>query len=371
MAFIDVIKWDSGHNQIAWKFPSSNLRIGSQLVVKPGQRAFFVYRGKVCDELSEGTITIQTGNIPLLTKLMSLPFGGDTPFQAEVWFINTLVKLDTKWGTPAPIQVEDPKYGIIVPMRAFGQYGFRISNPSIFLTTLLGAQSTLTDDQIKQYFRGKVISTIGTLIGKLFNDSISFLNISSHLDNLSESAKIKITPMMERFGIHLETFFFESISVPEDDPSYLKLKKIKEKSAEINVVGRDIYQFDKSMDVLKASASNEGLAGLLTQSGMGAGMGMMMGAQIGQQAGNMMTSMPPQFPVTPEIQYHVVVNGQQLGPLPITVLQQMVPTGTFTATSMVWHLGLAGWQQASTITSLLPLFSALPTPISPPPIPPI
>ena len=105
MALIDIVSWDGGDGQVAWKFPSNNLRLGTQLVVKPGQLAFFVYRGQICDEISEGTITLKTGNIPLLTKLLSVPFGGDSPFQAEVWFINTLAKLDTKWGTSTPIQV--------------------------------------------------------------------------------------------------------------------------------------------------------------------------------------------------------------------------------------------------------------------------
>jgi membrane protease subunit (stomatin/prohibitin family) len=386
MALIDVISWDGGSNEVAWKFPSTNLRLGSQLVVKPGQSAFFVYRGKVCDEITEGTITLKTGNIPTLTSLLSLPFGGDTPFQAEVWFINRLAKLDTKWGTPTPIQVEDSKYGIIVPMRAYGQYGFRISDGKAFLSTLLGASSSLTDDQIKQYFRGKIMATVGSQIGTLFNEKISFLNIAAHLDDLSESARLKIAPAMEKYGINLETFYFESISVPEDDPSYVKLKQIKEKSAELNIVGRDIYQLDKSMDVLKTAAGNEGMAGLMMQSGMGAGMGaglgLMMGAQMGQQAGNMMTQVatatptnasaatPPPLQPIPEVQFHVILNGQQLGPFPTVLLQQMITAGTFSAASMVWRQGLPGWQAAITLPELQHLFTTGAPPAFVPPPPP-
>jgi membrane protease subunit (stomatin/prohibitin family) len=373
MALIDVITWDGGNEQVAWKFPSTNLRLGSQLIVKPGQTAFFVYRGKVCDEITEGTITLKTGNVPLLTTLISIPFGGDSPFQAEVWFINKLAKLDTKWGTPSPIQVEDPKYGIIVPMRAYGQYGFRVGNARLFLTTLLGAFPSFTDDQIRQYFRGKVMSTIGAQIGTLFNDKISFLNISAHLEDLSEAARLKIIPAMEKFGIVLETFYFESLNVPENDPSYLKLKEIKEKAAELNVVGRDIYQLDKSMDVLKTAAGNEGMAGLMMQSGMGAGMGVMMGAQLGQQANQMSTHLPPAgsatpppVPGVPVVAFFVVVNGQQAGPFPILVLQQMALAGTFNATTLVWRQGMAGWQTAGAVPELATLFA----PPAPPPMPP-
>lgn len=378
MALIDVITWDGGNEQVAWKFPSTNLRLGSQLVVKPGQLAFFVYRGKVCDEISEGTITLKTGNIPLLTKLISLPFGGDSPFQAEVWFINKLAKLDTKWGTPSPIQVEDPKYGVILPVRAYGQYGFRVADARLFLTTLLGAFPSFNDDQIRQYFRGKVMSTIGTQIGTLFNERVSFLNIAAHLDELSESAKIKIAPLLEKYGIKLETFFFESLNVPEDDPSYVKLKQIKEKAAELNVVGRDIYQLDKSMDVLKTAAGNEGMAGLMMQTGMGTGMGVMMGAQLGQQAGQMMphlppagAGVPPPVPGTPQLAFFVVVNGQQTGPFPILVLQQMHTAGSFAPNSLVWRQGMASWQAASTVSELAALFApASPPPPIPPPVPP-
>ena len=91
MALIDIIKYDGSDQEFAWKFPSENLRLGSQLVVKPGQTAFFVKGGKALDEFLPGTYTLTSGNIPLLTKLISLPFGGNTPFQAEVWFISKLV----------------------------------------------------------------------------------------------------------------------------------------------------------------------------------------------------------------------------------------------------------------------------------------
>lgn len=364
MALIDVIAWDSGEKQVAWKFPSTNLRLGSQLVVKPGQTAFFVYRGKVCDEITEGTITLKSGNIPMLTNLLSIPFGGNSPFQAEVWFINRLVKLDNKWGTSTPIQVKDPKYDIIVPMRAYGQYGFCVVDGRVFLNTLLGASLSLNDEQINEYFRGKVISTISSQIGSLFNDQVSFLNIAAHLDSLSQTAHLKIAPVMNKYGINLETFYFESLNVSEDDPSFIKLKQIKEKSAELNIVGRDIYQLDKSMDVLKTAAGNEGLSGLLMQSGLGTGLGLMMGAQMGQQAGNIMNQIPP--PSSQAVQFYVVINGQQAGPFSIEVLRQMISVGTFNSASMVWRQGLNGWQLASTVADLMPLFT---TNIKPPPIP--
>lgn len=219
-----------------------------------------------------------------------------------------------------------------------------------------------------------MISTIATQIGSLFNDKVSFLNITAHLEELSEGARLKIAPVMERYGIHLETFFFESVNVPEDDPSYVKLKQIKEKAAELNVVGRDIYQLDKSMDVLKTAAGNEGAGSTIMQSGIGLGMGMLVGGQIGQQAGQMATHLPPAgagapppLPQAAPVQFHIVMNGQQVGPFPPAVLQQMIPAGTFNAATLVWRQGMAGWQAAGTVPELAGLFA----PATPPPLPPV
>ena len=124
MNLFDVIKCEVNDKELVYKFSSENLRLGSQLVVYPTQTAFFVKGGVILDEFICGTYTLKTENIPLLGKLINLPFNGQTPFKAEVWFINQIAILDCKWGTASPIQIEDPKYGIIVPIRAFGQYGF-------------------------------------------------------------------------------------------------------------------------------------------------------------------------------------------------------------------------------------------------------
>lgn len=166
MAIIDVVKYDSNDEIFAWKFPSENLRLGSQLVVKTSQYAFFVKGGKVLDEFKEGTYTLKTGNIPLLHKIINIPFGGESPFQAEVWFINLISKLDNKWGTPTPIQLEDPKYNIVVPVRAFGQFGMSISDPKKFLQTLVGNMKDFSTEKVVEYFKGKIISSTTSAIGK-------------------------------------------------------------------------------------------------------------------------------------------------------------------------------------------------------------
>jgi hypothetical protein len=109
-----------------------------------------------------------TGNIPLLTTLISLPFGGDSPFQAEVWFVNLISKLDNKWGTMRPIQLEDPKYGLVVPVRAFGQFGFRIAEPRRFLEAITGTAKVFTAEQIVEYFKGRGVAGGERELGRAF-----------------------------------------------------------------------------------------------------------------------------------------------------------------------------------------------------------
>jgi membrane protease subunit (stomatin/prohibitin family) len=122
---------------------------------------------------------VKTENIPLLNKIINLPFGGKSPFQAEVWYVNLLSKLDNKWGTTNPILLEDPKYGIIIPVRAFGQFGFKISNPRLFLETLTGNLPSFSAEKIQDYFKGKIISSLTSLISKkIVRENISILEIN-------------------------------------------------------------------------------------------------------------------------------------------------------------------------------------------------
>lgn len=374
MALIDIVQFHGNDREFVWKFPSENLRLGTQLVVKPAQVAFFVYRGRICDEIKDGAITLTTANIPLLTTLISLPFGGDSPFQAEVWFVNLISKLDNKWGTARSIQLEDPKYGLVVPVRAFGQFGFRIGNPRKFLEAISGTAKVFTAEQIVEYFKGVVLQAVNVSLGRAFvTEKISVLEASVHLDALAKHCSEAIQTELARFGVELVNFFFHSINIPEEDASFQRLKVIKEKAAELNVLGRDIYQYDRSMEVLKTAAANEGGGAGLMQAGVGLAVGMGLGQQMAQQAGQMVTKLPDSgTPPAVTLQFHVAVNGQSSGPFADAALKQMVAAGTLTAASLVWRTGMAGWQVASTVPELANLFSSVPSPSpTPPPLPPV
>jgi len=367
MALIDVVKYDGDDREFAWKFPSENLRLGTQLVVKPGQTAFFVKNGQILDQFEPGTVTLTSGNIPLLTKLISLPFGGNTPFQAEVWFINRISKLDNKWGTVKPIQLEDPKYGVVVPVRSFGQYGFSVSDPRKFFELLVGTVKSYSAQKINEYFNGLVLSTVTSeLARRVALENISLLQIPALLDHMSKTIGSAITEEFAKFGIGVLNFYIISINFPEEDPSVVRLKEAKEKAMYLNTVGRDVYQFEQTTEVLKAAASNEGTAGGV----MGAGMGLGMGLGVGNVLGGQFSQMTPQSlgttpPPIPNLSVHffVALNGQQAGPFDINQLSIMSSSGQIDRKTLVWKQGMAEWAPASTLSELGALFQGAPPPI--------
>ena len=364
MAIIEVVKYQAHDGEFVWKFPSEDLRIGTQLVVNISQTAFFVKGGKIYDQYESGTHTLKSENIPLLNKLINLPFGGSTPFQAEVWYVNLISKMDIKWGTPTPIQLEDPKYGVIVPVRAFGQYGYKISNPRLFLETLVGNMTTFTTDKINDYFKGKVLSSLTSLISsKLIKDNVSILEINAFLDAMSSYSIEKLNNDFNKFGIELVNFNFISINVSEEDPSIIKLKEAKDLAAKVRIIGRDIYQMDRSFDVLDKAAQNEGGAvGNLMGAGIGLGVGLGAGNQMGNIAGNLNTNTPPPPPTM--VEFFVLFNNQQNGPFDINKLKELISNGSVTKDTLVWKAGMVNWDNAVNQVDLNSFFNSAPPPPS-------
>jgi membrane protease subunit (stomatin/prohibitin family) len=371
MAIIDVVKYDGSDDIFAWKFPSENFRLGTQLVVKTSQHAFFIKGGQILDEFTEGTYTLKSGNIPLVHKVINIPFGGNSPFQAEVWYINMISKLDNKWGTPTPIQLEDPKYNIVVPIRAFGQFGMSIENPKLFLQTLVGNMKQFSSEKVVEYFQGKMISTITSAISKkMVLEGISVLQIHVLLDDLSEYCKYKIQQEFYNYGIKVENFYLISINVPESDPSVIKLKESKDLAAKVKIVGKDVYQMDRSFDVMDKAAQNEGIIGDTMGVGIGLGIGLGMGNQmsnmvnrmnLGQNQQSQNTQTPPPLP-NQNTQYYVLINNQQNGPISIETIKLLINQGQINKETLVWKDGMAEWGNITEEIDLKPLFIVVPPP---------
>ncbi len=361
MAIIDVIKYQANDREFIYKFPSQDLRIGSQLIVSISQVAFFVKGGVILDQYDSGTHTLRSENIPLLNKVINIPFGKTSPFQAEVWYVNLISKMDINWGTTTPIQLEDPKYKIIIPVRAYGQYGFKIKNPRLFLETLVGNMTEFSVLKISEYFRGKVLSALSSLISaKLIKDNISILEINALLDELSAFALNKLNTDFIVFGIQLLNFNFISINVPESDPSIVKLKEAKDIAAKVQITGRDIYQMDRSFDMLDKAAGNEGGAvGNLMGAGIGLGVGFGAGNQMGNLTGNLNTNTPPPIPNT---LFFVLINNQQNGPFDLNKLKELIYNGNILKDTLVWKSGMPDWDKANNQVELSGYFNSAPPP---------
>lgn len=257
MALVDVIKYDGTPNVFAWKYPNSELGTWTQLIVNETQEAVLYKGGQSLDLFGAGRHTLDTANIPILSKLINLPFGGKSPFSAEVWFINKVNALDIKWGTPTPIQIQDPKYNVFIPLRAFGQFGIKIQDSKMFLNKLVGTLPTFNADDILKYFRGVYLTKVkDDLSGYLIKKRISVLEINAYINEISENLKERISPTFEEYGIELVNFYVNDISVPENDESVKKLKTALSKKAEMDIVGYN-YTQERSFDTLEGAAKNE------------------------------------------------------------------------------------------------------------------
>ncbi|MDE5995652.1 MAG: SPFH domain-containing protein, partial [Eubacterium sp.] len=283
MAIVDVIKYNGSPDVFAWKYPSEELGTWTQLIVNESQEAILFKGGKALDVFQSGRHTLETANIPILNKIINLPFGGRSPFTAEVWYINKINSLDIKWGTASPIQLQDPKYSVFIPVRAFGQFGIRIENSKQFLVKLVGTLPIFDKANILKYFRGLYLTKVKDAISSyLVHEQISIMEINAYIDELSTYLQEKMQPVLEEYGINLINFYVNDISVPEDDTAVKKLKDALAKKAEMNIIGYN-YQQERSFDTLEGAANNTGSAANFMGPGLGLGMGVAMGGAVGNQ----------------------------------------------------------------------------------------
>lgn len=284
MAIIDVIKYDGTPNIFAWKYPSDELGTWTQLIVNESQEAVLFIEGKALDVFSPGRHVLDTANIPILSALMKLPFGGKTPFTAEVWYVNRVYSLSIKWGTPSPIQLLDPKFKILVPVRAFGQFGIQIEDSRKFLTRLVGTLHTFDSENVIQYFRGLYLTKVRDAIASyLVHKSISIMEINAHISDLSDFVCESMQSVLAEYGVRLLNFYINDINTPEQDPAVRKLKEALSKRAEMEIVGYNYVQ-ERSFNTMDEAASRTG-AGVneLMGAGISLGIGTVMGNSLGAQ----------------------------------------------------------------------------------------
>jgi membrane protease subunit (stomatin/prohibitin family) len=292
MAVIKVVKYNGTPDVFAWKFPDDELATWTQLIVNESQEAVLFKGGQAQDLFTSGRYTLETQNIPVLNKIINIPFGGRSPFAAEVWYINKVYSLDVKWGSPTPIQLQDPKYKVFIPVRSFGQFGIQIDNSRKFLIKLVGTLPSFDKRNVEQYFRGLLLTRVkDTISSYLVRKQISVLEINAYLNEISDSLRDAMLPTLDEYGIKLVNFYVNDISVPENDPAVTKLKTALAKRAEMDIVGFSYVQ-ERSFDALEGAATNPGSGqGGVMGTGIGLGMGVGIGSGFGSQMGGLVQNL--------------------------------------------------------------------------------
>lgn len=286
MAIIDVVSWDAMPGVFAWKYPSTELSTWTQLIVRESQEAVMLKEGKAVGPFGPGRHVLSSENFPFLNKILSIPFGR-SPYFAEVWFVQKAFTLNVPWGTSDPLQLEDPEFHIMLPVRAFGQYGITVEDPCKFLIKLVGTLPAFTQKTLTSYFRGILVMGVKDLIAKyLVEKNVSILKISAHLNEIAEYLEERFTEKFSTYGLRFVNFTVNSISTDESDPAIKKLKAAMAARAEMQIMGYD-YRTMRSFDTMEAAASNQGAGGGAMGAGMGMGMGMGMGVPMGAMAGQM------------------------------------------------------------------------------------
>lgn len=271
MAVLDLVQWtDERPDEIVRRVPetgSGEFRLGSQLVVRQNQAAVFVRDGKALDTFDPGRHTLSTNNIPLLGSLIGAPFGGKSPFTAEVFFVSTREFTGLKWGTPQPMTYKDSQLGM-VRLRAFGTFSIRVTNPLLFVTYIVGTRGGYSIANIEDFLRSIIINNFTDILGDL---STTLTDIPGMMLDLSTTAKASLSDDFDRIGLQIVTFQVEAITPPDD------VTKLIDQRSGMGAIG-DMGAFTQfqAAQAMRDAAQNTGGGGAAA-TGVGLGAGMAMG----------------------------------------------------------------------------------------------
>ena len=266
--FIDIIQWtEDSDGVLAYRFPMQDFEIqyGGKLTVRESQVAVFVNEGKIADVFTPGLYTLATHTLPILTYLQNWDKAFESPFKSDVYFFSTRLQLDRKWGTPNPITLRDPEFGM-VRLRAFGIYSFRVADARKFHTEISGTRAVYTVDDLDGQLRSTVVAALTDLVAE---SKIAFLDLAGHQDKLASLMQDKLAPLFDKFGLALDRFVVQNISLPEE------LQKVLDQRISMNIVGDlgKLTQYNLAQAIPLAAQNEGGLAG----TGMGLGAGLAMG----------------------------------------------------------------------------------------------
>jgi membrane protease subunit (stomatin/prohibitin family) len=370
--FVDIIEWiDDSRTTLAWRFPRYNNEIknGAQLIVREGQQAVFVYRGQLADRFQPGHYQLTTEALPLLATLQGWKHGFASPFRSEVYFINTRPVTDLRWGTPQPVVIRDPDFGM-VPVRANGLCVVRIADAEIFLREVIGTDSAVELDEITELLRRLIATAFADLLSGSGYGAIDLQGKNAEIAGKLKTAVQE--GVDDEYGLAVESIAM-NVSLPEEITAAMTAgvaRGLETKGYVGNVgdVGR--LQQVRAADATLAAAENAGGgAGSMVGAGVGLALGQQMAGALaaGQAPQAAPGAVPPPMPAG--VMFHVDAGGQPSGPFNPAQLQAMVGTGQLQAATLVWTQGMPGWAAASSVAQLAALF-ATPPPMPPPPVPP-
>ena len=306
MATIDVLKYNGPNNVLIWKWRSESdssreqqLRMGSQLVVNQSQEACFYKGGELLDVFGPGTHTLSTKNLPILSGLVGLVYGGDSPFTAEVYFVNKSVSMDAKFGL-VPFNMIEPTFKVPIPVSCRGSFALVVENSKMFLIKMVGTVKDFDTNTLSELFRGVISENVKNTITKISQDqNLSPLELESIVSEVGGAVKAVINNHLLEFGLALKLFNIEAIPVIDED------QRVKDVVAQFQkIMAEDVdermrlkrhadnletYKVERSFDTTEKAAENIG-------GGEGGGAGGILGTMIGlgmvnpiaQQMGDMM-----------------------------------------------------------------------------------
>jgi len=358
--FVDIIEWlNDDRETLAYRFDryGNEIKNGAKLIVREGQVAVLIHEGQLADVFKPGTYELETRNMPILSTLMGWEYGFESPFKAEVIFVQTTQLIDQKWGTKNPIMLRDLDFGPI-RLRAFGTYAVKVTNAKKFISEIVGTDGETSADDIRSQLRNIIVARFTDKLGEA---KVPALDLASQYDEIGERIRDQISPEFEEYGLDLCKFLIENVALPP------QVEEALDKRSSMGVIGNmQQYTQFQAANAMEDAANNSGGAGDMASSGMGLGMGFAMANQMGQAFGGQggAAAPPPPPPVNTAV-FHISVNGQTYGPYDMSTLQQHVASRQVTQETMVWSQGMAAWTAAGQVNELVSLFG----PPSPPPAP--